>query len=167
MAAKALLIRPGQPTIRVPAPALAGFDVREMRVSRDGSRVAVIASTSRGPILLIGRVAMTNNGGLRLDGFRNPASSLTGVASVSWADGNTVLLLGRNLGGARLPWLVDVDGVKPAPVTTTGLASYDAVAGAPGQPTVAQSGGASPVIYQAGRGFWSPVGRGSEPSYPG
>jgi hypothetical protein len=159
-----LLIRPAAPVVRVPAPGLEGLAVRELRISRDGARVAVIARSGVGTELLIGRVTTTGDGALRLDGFRVPDVTLGDVADVTWADANSVLLLGRSPGGSRIPWLVDVDGAAPAPLTTSGLTSYDAVAGAPGQPTLVESGG---EIYQAAHGLWTPVGHGSEPAYPG
>jgi hypothetical protein len=99
-----------------------------------------------------------------LDAFRAPDASLTDVADVTWADANTLLLLGRGGSGTRIPWLVDVQGANPAPLTTSGLTSYDAVAGAPGQAVLAESGG---EIYQAAHGLWTPVGHGRGPAYPG
>jgi hypothetical protein len=159
-----LVIRPAAPVVRVPASGLAGLAIRELRVSRDGTRVAVVARSGRGTELLIGRVATTSDGALRLEAFRAPDPTLTDVAHVTWADANTVLVLGRSAGGARIPWLVDIDGANPGPLTTSGLTSYDAVAGAPGQAVLAESGG---EIYQAAHGLWTPVGHGHEPAYPG
>ena len=159
-----LVIRPAAPVVRVPAPGLAGLAIRELRISRDGTRVAVVARSGRGTELLVGRVSTTGDGALRLDGFRVPDPTLGDVGHVTWADANTVLLLGRGPGGARIPWLVDVDGANPGPLSTSGLTSYAAVAGAPGQPVLAESGG---EIYQAAHGLWTPVGRGREPAYPG
>ncbi|MFL6240051.1 MAG: LpqB family beta-propeller domain-containing protein [Actinomycetes bacterium] len=159
-----LLLRPGQPVLRIPAPSLAGLDVRSLRISRDGTRVALVTSTASGAKLLIGRVSTTNDGALRLDGFRDPAPDLTDVGDPTWADANTVLVLARTPGHGRTPWLVDVDGVKPTPVTTSGLNTYSGVAAAPGQALLAESAGR---IYQATRGSWTPVGSGSAPSYPG
>jgi hypothetical protein len=159
-----LLIRLGQPVVRVPAPELNGLAVRELRVSRDGTRVAVVASSGRGVELLVGRVSITGDGALRLDGFRSPSPGLLDVGDATWADANTVLVLARAPGHQRIPWLVDVDGVKPAPVTTSGLTSYTAAAGAPGQPTLVASGR---EIYQAKSGLWTPVGAGEDPGYPG
>jgi hypothetical protein len=159
---RVLLIRPGQQVVQIPAPSLDGQVVRALRISRDGTRVAVIVGTTQTQ-LLVGRVRTTSSG-LRLDGFINPAALLRDVTNATWADANTVLVLAHAVGRARIPWLVDVDGVRPAPVTTTGLTSYDAVAGAPGQPTLVESDG---EIYQAARGFWTPVARGVEPAYPG
>ncbi len=167
---RVLLIRPGQPVLRVPSPELNGVVVRELRISRDGTRVAVIASASGVGELLVGRVATTSDGALRIDGLHNPAAGvITDVSHASWADGNTVAVLARSTAsGARVPYLVDVDGVKPIPVTTSGLTSYVALAAAPGQPTLVEStDGGRTFIYQASKGVWTPVGEGSDPAYPG
>jgi hypothetical protein len=163
-APQVLVIRPAAPVLRVPAPGLDGLVVRELRVSRDGTRVAVVANSGTGSELLIGRVSTTSDGALRLDGFRAPDSTLANVSHVTWADANTVLVLGQATGSSPIPWLVDVDGASPGPLTTNGLTSYDAVAGAPGQPVLAEAGG---EVYQAAHGLWTPVARGTQPAYPG
>jgi hypothetical protein len=138
--------------------------LRELRISRDGTRVAVIAGSGHATELLVGRVRTTSDGALRLDGFRSPDPTLSDVGDVTWADPSTLLVLGRASGAARIPWLVGIDGASVGAVTTSGLTAYGALAGAPGLPTLVASGA---LIYQAAHGLWAPVGRGSEPAYPG
>jgi hypothetical protein len=44
------------------------------------------------------------------------------------------------------------------------LVSFDAIAAAPGQPTLVESRG---QVYAAERGLWTVKGPGSQPAYPG
>jgi hypothetical protein len=167
------LVRPAAPLVQVPAPELRGRDVQELRVSRDGTRVAIIASSRGATQLLIGRISTTKQGALQVDGLRVPYPKLADVGSTTWTDSSTVLVLARGPEAAprapRAPWLIDVDGVKNTPVTTSGLTSYDAAAGAPGLPALVSSPGPGGTtdIYLAAHGLWAPLGVGTDPAYPG
>jgi hypothetical protein len=159
-----LVVRPQATPVVVAAPELAGRPIDAVRISRDGTRVAVIAGSGSRRELLIGRVRTNADGSLRVEAFRRPAPVLTGLIGVTWADPSTLAVLAVRRPGALRPWLVGVDGAEINPITTAGLTTYDEIAAAPGQPTLVGSRG---LVYSAQRGLWTVVGRGSQPGYPG
>jgi hypothetical protein len=162
--ARVIVVRPPGSSATVVAPTLSRLRIEALRVSRDGTRVAVIAGSGSSRELLIGRVRVGADGVLRLDAFRRPAPELTGVSTLSWADPSTVAILATNRAGPPRPWLVRVDGAETTTISTAGLTVYDDIAAAPGQPTLVSSRG---LVYTAQRGLWTALGRGSQPSYPG
>jgi hypothetical protein len=161
---RVVVVRPPGTSVTVSAPSLSGLRVDAFRVSRDGTRVAVVAGTGSDRALLVARIRTGTDGALRLDAFRRPAPELSAVTDVSWADPSTLAVLATNRAGPARPWLVRVDGAETNPITTAGLTSYDEIAAAPGQPTLVESRG---LVYTAQRGLWTALGRGSQPSYPG
>ncbi|MDX6285681.1 MAG: hypothetical protein QOG53_1166 [Frankiales bacterium] len=163
-APRLLVVRPPAKPVVVAAPELAGRVISAARISRDGTRLAVIAGVGAQRELLVGRVRTTGNDALRVEEFRRPGPELTAAKDLSWADPSTLAVLAVRRTGALRPWLVRVDGAELNPITTAGVLSYDEIAAAPGQPTLVESRG---LVYSAQRGLWTVLGRGSQPAYPG
>jgi hypothetical protein len=150
----------------VPNPELAQDTIVALRVSRDGTRVAVVVQdTSGNSKLLVGLVVKTD-GGIRLAGFRDAAPGYTQVTSCGWLDANTLVGIGATGKGAVQVFTAAVDGSRVSPLAP--LASPVTVAAAPGQPILA--GTADGTIYsipQGGTGSWHVATVGENPFYPG
>lgn len=80
--------------------------VRELRLSRDGSRVALIG---RGGRLYVGRVSRAADN-VTIDGLQRLAPGHVGFTTVCWANGNEVIALGPNTTFSVVPWEIAIDG---------------------------------------------------------
>ena len=154
--------------LSVANPQLAASDLIEsLKVSRDGTRVAVIArSAASGPQLLVGHVVNTDSGE-SIEGFYPVAPSLAPVPDgVVWASSTTLDVL-ATAAGATSPrvWTLDVDGWEQTPVTTAPLSAVVAIAAAPNQPLVIATKAGDIEVYR--NDDWKIVGSGGSPSYPG
>jgi hypothetical protein len=138
--------------------------IQSLKVSRDGTRVAVIAqSTPAGAQLLVGHVVKTPQG-QSIEGFYPVAPSLVPAGDVVWSSATTLEVL-ATAPGASSPsvWSVDVDGWKQTAVLAP--SNVVAIAAAPNQPLVVAT--KSGEIEVSRNDFWQVVGSGTNPSYPG
>ena len=137
--------------------------VRELRISRDGSRVAAVVG-ARGDRLLIGRVSGTGSS-VSVAGLRDVGIGLTDIRGLSWVDGDDVAVT-AGVSGRRELVITDVDGynVRTPPLNVVRGDPVD-VAAAPGQPLFILT--ASGLLYGDIDG-WQRVGPAgaSAPSYP-
>jgi hypothetical protein len=139
--------------------------VAELKISRDGTRAAAVVGTGAGRRLVVGRVVLHRGGLPSLEAFRAVAVNLLGPASLSWADGDRVAVLGRTgVAGSGTPWLVAVDGSTTTAVTTSGLppGGPGRLAAGPGPDLLVAAGGS---IYRSGGGGWFPVAVGTDPTW--
>jgi hypothetical protein len=139
--------------------AVTASSVTALRLSRDGSRVAVVS----GGRLLVGRVEVGRDG-WRLTGFRSVLPAATDVRGVAWSDpGDLVTTVAA--GSGRAVTTVDVDGYAERAVQIEGVTGAPVdVAAAPGQPLlVATTEGA----VWADTDGWHRLGAGSTPAYAG
>lgn len=138
--------------------------IESLKVSRDGTRVAVVArSTTAGVQLFVGHVVKSTQGE-SIGGFYPVASSLVPLSDVVWASATTLDVVASSPGTSNPSvWSIDVDGWKQSAV----LAPSDVVtiAAAPGQPLVV--GTKTNEVEVARNDFWQVVGSGTNPSYPG
>lgn len=126
----------GDQVLRVPADgqpqSIASPDVTRvgpitaLRVSRDGTRVAMIG---RGGRLYVARVARTADN-VTIDGVFNVSPSQTGFTDVAWAAGDELLALATNGTSSQVPWdiLIDgstrhADGIDTLPAAPSGIAA--------------------------------------------
>jgi len=152
----------------VAAPDLAKLVIKELKVSRDGTRVAVLAVSTNVSQVLVGAVA---NDGTTIGHFYPVAPSLTSVTDFAWASSTTLDILGtvpnsNEPGTSSTLWSVDIDGWAPdgptvEPVPTTAVS----IAAAPGRPLVVGTSGNQIEEYDGGQ--WQFVANGSAPHYPG
>ncbi|REF37540.1 LpqB family beta-propeller domain-containing protein [Thermasporomyces composti] len=148
---------------QVAAPGLTGKDVRALKVSREGARVAALVEESGRTNLYVGRIergdAMNAIRGLRQ--IRVPLTSMTDLA---WADLDRIVVLGREGESPARPTLVSVDGSQ---VEFLGSGpNAHALAAAPGQPVLlAAEDGRLYVEHSDYR--WAVRGEGTCPAYPG
>ncbi len=143
--------------------------IRAFSLSRDGTKVAVVAGSAGRERLWIG-VVLRENGAAQIQGLRWLDFGDSPVSDVSWSDAGTVIVLTRSGEQDSSLYSVDVDGGSPALlVSTTGL---------PGPPT-AVAAGPTLLTIAAGTLWRTPVAseswtkvedrRGGEsaPAYPG
>jgi hypothetical protein len=152
----------------VTAPDLKNLVIKELKVSRDGTRVAVLAVSTNVSQVLVGAVSKD---GTTIPKFYPVAPSLTSVTDFAWASSTKLDILGTvpnssEPGTSSSLWSVDIDGWAPDGPTLENVPSTAiAVAAAPGQPLVI--GTSSNQIEEDLNGKWQFVANGSSPQYPG
>jgi hypothetical protein len=139
-----------------------------LKVSPDGTRVAVIAKSASTSQLLIGRISTDSANKVTIDQFRAVAGDLTAATDCAWADAETVDVL---VGGGTAPgatsaiWAVDADGWSEVQhAAPPGTVSSIAIA--PGQPLVIGLAG-DRTIDQYETTSWVEIAAGTNPAYPG
>jgi hypothetical protein len=151
----------------VAAPELANQVIQELKVSRDGTRVAVLAVSTNVSQVLVGAVA---NDGTTIEHFYPVAPSLTSVSDFVWASSTKLDILNtvpntNEPGSTGQLWSVDVDGWAPSLKQETVLTNAVSIAIAPRQPLVVAT--SLDQIEQYSNGQWQFIGSGSAPHYPG
>ncbi|HZC26608.1 MAG TPA: LpqB family beta-propeller domain-containing protein, partial [Actinopolymorphaceae bacterium] len=146
----------------VGAAGLTGQDVRALKVSRDGARVAVLVERSGQTRLLFGRVHRGD--GLTIRGLRQVPVAMASMTDLAWAGLDRVAVIGADHGSSPRPTIVSVDGSQVDPLN----AGPDAreVAAAPDQP-VLLTGEDGHLHLQGTTYLWSDKGEGTCPAYPG
>lgn len=140
--------------------------IETLRVSRDGTRVAVIAKSAAGTQLLVGHVVKDANGE-SISGFYPVAPSLVPVPDgVVWASSTKLEVL-ATASGATSPsiWTIDVDGWSAPEEVPSPAVNVVSIAAAPGHPLVI--GTTSGQIEMSVNDAWQVVDSGTAPLYPG
>ena len=138
--------------------------VQQLRLSRDGARVAAVVGRAGHGRLLVGRVTVTR-AGVQFSAFRDVLLGTGDVRGVAWDGGAELVVTAADPGGGREVLDVDVDGYGTQTVPTSGLPAQPVtVAKAPGQPLLVKAGGS--VWRTNANGGWSRVGAGGQPVYP-
>ncbi len=174
-------VRNGREVVLVPAGGVAtsvsaALDelgpVRSLRLSRDGSRVALVAGEPRRERLYLGVVIRDNNGSVRIERLLPLDVGEVGVADASWLDALTLVALVRDGARDSALYTVGLDGVSKGRLVSRSQlpGPPEAVAAAATLPLLTVAGGAiwrTPVIDDR----WSPLGgrsgADSAPAYPG
>ncbi|MFF7993847.1 LpqB family beta-propeller domain-containing protein [Kitasatospora xanthocidica] len=119
----------GNKSYTVPVEGLAGQTVQALKISSDGVRVALVVKTPGVAIrsLMFGLVV---HGGtpqaptVKITGLRRAAPTLTDVASVSWAETDQLLVLGKEADRTQQLYFISTDGSRS---TDTQLQSADSM----------------------------------------
>jgi hypothetical protein len=155
---------------RVVAPLDGVGPVRALRLSRDGSRVAVVAGAAGREQLYVG-VVIRDNGSVRIERLKPVDVGEVGVSDASWSDALTLVALVRGAQDSAL-YMVGIDGVG-----SSRLVSRSKL---PGPPTAVAAASTLPLLTVAAGSLWrtpgideswSPVssrgGADAAPAYPG
>jgi hypothetical protein len=98
----------------VQVPGLTGQDVRALRVSRDGVRLAAVVGSGDSARLLLGRIVRAGDGSVlavdRVHALVNPLVRLVQVIDVGWNSPSSLVVLGRTAHQTVQPYVVAVDG---------------------------------------------------------
>jgi hypothetical protein len=154
-------------SVAVPA-ILAKSVIEELKVSRDGTRIAVLAVSTNVSQVFVGAVAKD---GFSILNFYPVAPTLTSVTDFVWASSTKLDILDtvpntNEPGSTSQLWTVDVDGWAPSLTQGTTLPTTAvSIAVAPRQPLVVAT--SLNQIEQYSNGRWQFVGNGSSPRYPG
>ncbi|MEV4319242.1 LpqB family beta-propeller domain-containing protein [Actinocrispum sp. NPDC049592] len=138
--------------------------ITELRLSRDGVRVAVVA----GGKLYIGAVARSDNGGVTISGPK-PVPEVNDVVSVDWLNQSTVMVA-TNSPTAPV-WRVPVDGVEAERFSPTNLTlPLTSITAAPSRVVIVTDAVGLWQASEAGQ-IWTPYspnpGPSARPFYPG
>ena len=151
----------------VAAPDLAKSVIEELKVSRDGTRIAALAVSTNVSQVMVGAVSKD---GTSIVNFYPVAPSLTSVTDFVWASSTKLDILDtvpntNEPGSTSQLWSVDVDGWAPSLTQGTVLTTAVSIAAAPRQPLVVAT--SNNQIEQYSNGQWQFIGNGSSPRYPG
>lgn len=144
--------------------------VTQVQVSRDGARVAVVAGPPERGRLYVGLLApaaeqKSSRQMLEVVGLRPVAPGLGAVTDVSWSDAQTLVAVGQvSKDSQPSAWRVLYDGSQGVQPLTTNGAVPETVAAAPGHPLLI---GAQGQVWVVEDGTATPLGKGSDPTYPG
>ena len=137
--------------------------VQQLRLSRDGERVAAVVGRVGHGRLVVGRVTTTRTG-VRFEAFRNVLPDAADVRGVAWDGGDQLVVTAADAVGGRELVEVDVDGYGTRTVPTSGLVGRPVdVAASPGRPLLVVAAGS--VWRNNPTGRWSRVGTGNQPAY--
>jgi hypothetical protein len=153
----------------VAAPELANKVIKDLKVSRDGTRVAVLAVSTNLTQVLVGAVA---SDGTSIGHFYPVAPGLTSVLDFVWASSTQldILISGPTGGGGTASsalWTVDVDGWPPSLAEQSVLTTATSVAAAPLQPVVVGTANSQIEEFQQNNNTWQFIDAGTSPRYPG
>jgi hypothetical protein len=162
----------GGDTTRVTAvqlPKITAGSLQMVRVSRDGTRIALGAGTGAGEHLLLGAIIRGPDGAVQaIGGVHEVLPDVAGLRGVSWIDASTLAVVGSR--GSQLPVALrtDVDGfvVDDSIDPLRGIAD---LVGAPTDsklPLVASTDAGQLQTWNPSLG-WQPLGDGRDPAYPG
>jgi hypothetical protein len=166
----------------------AGWSVTGLKVADDGARIALIVSSGSGAQQVeVGRVERSGTASaekLTVSGVHPVAEALTSVTSMSWADDDSLIVLGQsaNAAGALSTWQIDgssalVPAAAPLQATdgmqTVSALESDSVSDQFAPILGGAGSGGRIYAWQAKTAAWRPLtsgavgGNGPMPSYPG
>jgi hypothetical protein len=159
------------PPVQVDAPDLDRTQrIWKLRLSRDGSRVALLAGSAGARTLYVGAVSSS---GSSVTGLRSIVPGLTNVVDATWASADSLVVLTTNGAGDATMYTTGVDGSWSEAITTAGLPGPPTeVAAAPGQATLAVAEGGVWRLRDPHEGWTGVFLRGTgppdaAPAYPG
>jgi len=152
----------------VAAPDLTKSVIEELKVSRDGTRIAALAVSTNVSQVMVGAVSKD---GTSIVNFYPVAPTLTSVTDFVWASSTKLDILDtvpntNEPGSTSQLWSVDVDGWAPSLTQGTVLSTAVSIAAAPRQPLVVATS-LNQIEQYIGNGQWQFIGNGSSPRYPG
>ncbi|MFC9326222.1 LpqB family beta-propeller domain-containing protein [Kitasatospora sp. NPDC057015] len=139
------MIRDGKAVV-VPVDDLGGRTVQSLKVSSDGARVALVLKDETGArtlaLALVVHSGAPGTQQARISGLRTVAPLLAEVASVSWADTDQLLVLGKEKDRLQQLYYISTDGSQSADAPLQGGEGMATVAASEGR----ENGGVPPVL---------------------
>src|SRR5699024_3214905 len=130
------LLRGGEAVVRVSATELHDRSLVDLKVARDGPRVAAMTEADGERSLELGW-ATVDGDQVTVGVFIELARELEEVLDVSWRSADQLVILGSRDRGTIQAFLVSLDGGTPPASTGTSVAGLVTISGAPGQPVSA------------------------------
>ncbi|WP_307851139.1 LpqB family beta-propeller domain-containing protein [Nocardiopsis sp. MG754419] len=160
------LLRDGDAVVRAQVGGLRDHSLVSFRISRDGTRAAVITEQDGERELKVGRVVEDEDGQVAVGDFITLAQGVEEVTAVAWRSSDQLVVLGSRDGGTHQALLVALDGGTPAASAGTPAAGMVTISGAPGQPLLAGSDDGN--IWASNDPLnWQNVVEGGAPAFPG
>ncbi|MEU7246433.1 LpqB family beta-propeller domain-containing protein [Streptomyces sparsogenes] len=153
-------------------PDLKGGVITALRMSADGTRIAMLVKRAGHTTLRLGRVERSGGESapeLSIRGLHSVSPRLEDVDAVSWAGDSRLVVAGRESGGVQQLQYVGTDG-SPADVPAVpGPNGVEAVAAFEGQnrPLIAETTNDGIVLLPPNEDWKTVVKEGSAPVYPG
>jgi hypothetical protein len=171
--------------------------ITEAKVAADGARIALTVDNGGSISVQVGRIQRSTSGGsaeLTVAGLHTivPGNTLTSVKSISWNDGDSLIVLGQQAATGKAPSVWEIDGSSgvmagpQAPSYADGMSSVSALqqdsstlGSGVKAPYLRDASGASDAsekgkVYRWEKGVWevlttagSTTATGPMPSYPG
>jgi Lipoprotein LpqB beta-propeller domain/Sporulation and spore germination len=182
-----LVVRNGRELLRLPAaspaaasvstePALAAIaPISSLRVSLDGSRVAIVSTRDRG-VLYVG-VMGTRQSAISIDSVQPLVGAPPNLAAAVWSTSTQLAALAPSATSfVNVLWRISIDGSVAEPLSNDGLPDRPAaLAAAPNQLTLVHPADQQDLwYYNDESSSWSPLRtagnvpvQGSAPNYPG
>lgn len=155
----------GKQPVKVNASALRRGKVQALRVSRDGTRVAVVVDRGNASHLLLGRIERSGDS-VAIGGFVPLATGLARILDVAWRDVEELAVLGKDPEGTFGPYTVDVDGSRVAASAAVPSERVVELAAHPGAPTLAATADGQIWLFRDDMS-WELLASGTDPVYPG
>jgi hypothetical protein len=156
---------------RVAAPAaewLAGSAVTALRLSRDGSRIAIVTQRAgRGSVVVAGVVRRADGAPVRLGEPYEVLPDLTEARAVAWTGEATLAVLGRRHGHPEQPWIVTIGGQPEGTLPVVHGQSIAANRVLPGSPLDLYVGSSVGQVLKRAGGRWVSIAEARWPALPG
>lgn len=162
----------GQPeTVRVPG--LGSGRIESLRMSADGTRIALLVAEGDRTTLQLGRVERraTDDGAseITVAALRPAAPQLESVTAVSWAGASRLVLVGKEPGGVQQLRVVSTDGSAGVPPALPGVNNVRGIAASENEDKPLLAASEEGIVRLPRRdGSWQELtNKGSAPTYPG
>ncbi|MCO5990876.1 LpqB family beta-propeller domain-containing protein [Actinoallomurus spadix] len=166
------VIEGGTRPVTVDGWALVPYPVKALRVSRDGTRAAVIVKVDGRWQVQLGRIDRAPSGGLQAEGFISISSELESAIDLAWSTTDHLAVVGMTQGNPS-PSLFDVpvSGAPISPMIGPG-GEITTITASPGSPllvTQRLSGDKTLNVCRLSVQFdeWKCINGTSNPAYPG
>ncbi|WP_411079471.1 LpqB family beta-propeller domain-containing protein [Streptomyces sp. cmx-18-6] len=164
----------GEPQ-EVRVPGLNGGHVKELRMSADGVRIALLVTEDGHTTLKIGRVERRGSQAapeISVEDLRQAAPQLTDVTAISWSGRSRLVVVGKEAGGVQQVRYVQADGSTPssgASGVLPGVNQVQAVAAADDEllPLMAETESDGIVRLSPGDNWQTVLEEGTSLVYPG
>lgn len=161
------LLRDGDEVVQAEVRGLRDHSLVHFKISRDGTRAAVVTEQDGQRSLQVGRVVEGEDGQVSVGAFISLADQeLEDVTGVAWRSSDQLVVLGSRDGGTTQALFVALDGGTPAASAGTPVAGMVTISGAPGQPLLAGSDDGN-IWVSTDPLNWKNVVEGSYPTFPG
>ncbi|MCK1799162.1 LpqB family beta-propeller domain-containing protein [Streptomyces sp. XM4193] len=157
----------------VPVAGLGTDRIEAIRMSADGTRIALLVDDGESTTLQLGRVERTTADDgepvVRVRALRPAAPQLERVTAVSWAGASRLVLVGKEPGGVQQLRVVSTDGSAGVPPTLPGVNNVRGIAASENEERPLLADSEEGIVRLPRRdGNWQEVTKeGSAPIYPG
>lgn len=157
---------------QVEVPGLGSGRIESLRLSADGTRIALLVREDDLTTLQLGRVERENNAEgrpvVKVTGLRPVAPSLENVVAASWAGGSRMVVVGKESGGVQRLRVISTDGSAGTPPKLPGVNNVKGIAASEDEEKPLLADSEEGIVRLPRDADWQEVTKkGSAPVYPG